>query len=158
MKVELWKWVSGFENEYEISSLGRLRSYKGKNSRILKGGRTKYGYRVHILSKGRKGDYLSTYIHTLVAYAFIGPRPTGQEIRHLDGCGDNSALDNLAYGTPVQNAQDKFAHGTNTSAIRTTCLHGHPWTTGSFYIRPQGRLCKQCHAVRQVRYRASLTA
>jgi DNA-binding XRE family transcriptional regulator len=34
------------------------------------------------------------------------------ESRHLDGNPQNNSLSNLAWGTPVQNAEDRRRHGT----------------------------------------------
>lgn len=51
-------------------------------------------------------------VHRLVARTFLGPRPPGMEVRHLDGDRANPALTNLAYGTPRENARDRIAHGT----------------------------------------------
>ncbi len=39
------------------------------------------------------------YVHTLVAAAFLGPRPEGHDIIHLDGDQTNLHADNLAYVT-----------------------------------------------------------
>ena len=43
--------------------------------------------------------------------AFIGPRPKGKEVRHLDGNGKNNALSNLEYGSSYQNKIDNTLHG-----------------------------------------------
>jgi hypothetical protein len=43
--------------------------------------------------------------------AFVGPRPPGLEIRHLDGDPGNNALNNLRYGTRSENLVDKSYHG-----------------------------------------------
>jgi len=50
-------------------------------------------------------------IHTLLADAFIGACPAGQEVRHLDGDRKNNELSNLAYGTRQDNAQDTVRYG-----------------------------------------------
>lgn len=52
-------------------------------------------------------------VHVLLADAFIGPRPIGKEIRHLDGNPHNNDLSNLVYGTVSANASDRVAHGNN---------------------------------------------
>ena len=50
-------------------------------------------------------------IHVMVADAFIGPRPPGAEVRHLDGDNSNNRPSNLAYGTSKDNAADRLRHG-----------------------------------------------
>ena len=60
----------------------------------------------------------STPIHVLLADAFIGPRPEGMEVRHLDGNPTNNDLKNLDYGTRQQNANDRVLHGTQPRGSR----------------------------------------
>lgn len=50
-------------------------------------------------------------VHELVLLAFVGPRPPGEECRHLDGCRANNHLSNLRWGTRLENAADKTRHG-----------------------------------------------
>ncbi len=50
-------------------------------------------------------------VHRLVAEAWIGPRPDGKQVRHVDGDPSNNAPWNLRYGTPSENAIDKVRHG-----------------------------------------------
>ena len=50
-------------------------------------------------------------VHVLIADAFIGRRPNGLEVRHLNGDSlDNDPL-NLCYGTHLQNGSDMKRHG-----------------------------------------------
>ena len=53
------------------------------------------------------------YVHQMVAEAFIGPKPLGLEVRHLDGNRLNNHSCNLAYGTRRQNMLDAMKHGTH---------------------------------------------
>ena len=94
---EIWKDVKGFEGMYQISNHGRLKSFL----------RIKTG---HIMSQtNKKGDYFrivlnqkkSTYIHHLVAFHFIGDRPKGYHIDHIDGNKQNNRVDNLQYITMI---------------------------------------------------------
>jgi hypothetical protein len=52
-----------------------------------------------------------TLVHILVLSVFRGPKPTGQETRHLDGHPDNNRLSNLVWGTSLDNTADKIKHG-----------------------------------------------
>ena len=59
------------------------------------------------------GKSRRTYLHILVAEAFHGPRPFSDAcVRHLDGNPANNSADNLAWGTYLQNEEDKRRHGT----------------------------------------------
>ena len=44
-------------------------------------------------------------IHSMVAGAFIGPRPSGAQINHKDGNKQNNSLGNLEYVSAKENAQ-----------------------------------------------------
>ncbi len=68
------------------------------------------GYGLVVLR--RKGRSYTRTIHRLVLETFIGLRPPGCQCRHLDGNTSNSCLSNLQWGSPKENAADKYAHGT----------------------------------------------
>lgn len=54
-----------------------------------------------------------TYVHILVAEAFIGEKPFAAAcVRHLDGNPSNNSFVNLAWGTYLDNEEDKRLHGT----------------------------------------------
>jgi hypothetical protein len=57
-------------------------------------------------------------IHVLVLEAFIGPCPPGLECRHLDGDPSNNALDNLRWGTHLENCVDRDRHGKHHKGAR----------------------------------------
>ncbi len=116
--MEEWRAVEGFPG-YEVSSLGRLRSWlKLPNERlppteprVLKGGRDKDGYRRAVLC--RPGRRASLKIHALVLAAFCPPRPSESSVaRHLDGNPLNNAATNLTWGTQAENIADRDRHGT----------------------------------------------
>lgn len=66
-------------------------------------------------------------VHQLVADAFLGPCPPGQQVRHLDGCPSNNRVTNLAYGSAQQNADDRMRHGRYATGGRH---HGAKLTDG----------------------------
>lgn len=122
--VEIWKPIVGYEEFYEVSSLGRVkgldRRVKNKNGeRFAKGviKQTKLnnnGYEIISLFKnGKEKTYL---IHRLVAQAFI-PNPNNfPEINHRDEIKTNNRLDNLEwcdrkynrhYGTRIERCAKK---------------------------------------------------
>lgn len=145
MTEEQWRPVVGYEGDYEVSDLGRIWSRPRKGTR---GGLRK-------LVTAQAGGYLvialghedRRYVHSLVLEAFVGPRPEGAEIRHLDGDPANARLDNLAYGTSGENKQDQVRHGTHARARRTHCGQGHPLSEENIYTppaRPNVRYCRAC--------------
>ena len=105
-------WRSTHHPDYEVSNLGRVRSYRPAGSghnrrivpRILKPGLQSRGYPTVVV-------YYRTYlVHRLVAVAFHGPCPLNQEVRHKDDNKQNPRADNLCYGTSQQNKQDAIEH------------------------------------------------
>ena len=95
---------------YEISEAGAVRSLKRSKPQILKPQPMGAGYLSVFLCIDGKPKQLT--VHSLVLLTFIGPRPEGQQIRHLDGDKANNSLDNLTYGTLTENRQDRHSHGT----------------------------------------------
>jgi hypothetical protein len=106
---EKWLPVREYEGIYEISSIGRVRSLR--KNRLLSPWVSKKGYFIVDLTK--EGVRTHRSIHSLVAEAFIGKRPNGLVIRHLDGNPTNNIPENLAYGTQSENEQDSVRHGTH---------------------------------------------
>ena len=138
-----WADIPGSESK--VSSDGQVRGARGG---ILKGHFCGGPYRrVQIVRDGRV--IKNAKVHHLVAEAFLGPRPEGLDIRHLDGDPLNNRADNLAYGTRSENIQDTVRHGTHSYAKRTRCGKGHRYTAANTYIRPNGaRKCRTCERVR----------
>jgi len=115
--TEEWRPVVGYEGQYEVSNLGRVRSldrvveYRGGTPRKVRGrvircAPGENGYPRVSLS-GRK----FRLVHVLVAEAFLGPKPTGQQVRHLNGNRSDPRLCNLAYGTQSENSHDCYDYG-----------------------------------------------
>ncbi len=96
---------------YEASRDGAVRSRRA-GLRELKQIIGKDGYRYVFTYAGGRGTMRKLWVHHAVLMAFVGPRPDGQEARHLDGDPANNALSNLAWGTPLENAEDKRSHDT----------------------------------------------
>lgn len=110
---EEWRPVAGCSN-YEISSLGRVRSHIRGRVKILKqsfdprGGYWQAKVRDDV-SRRRK----TMRTHRLVLEAFVGPRPAGAHARHFpDNDTSNNRLANLSWSTPQQNILDRHVHGT----------------------------------------------
>lgn len=111
MYDEEWRPVVGQEGRYEVSSLGRVR-FVGPRLRNGVPGRV---LRPSVMSNGYYGVGVGTRttrtVHSLVAEAFIGPRPDGCEVNHIDANKLNNALANLEYVTPVGNARHAHRMG-----------------------------------------------
>jgi hypothetical protein len=110
--VENWVKVPGYEDFYEISNHGRFAKLLPDGRQIRKlNSKTPY---LSVSVKSLNGEpQKSLYIHRLVAQVFIGPRPDGLVIRHLDGNRYNNMATNLAYGSVEQNYDDTKKHKTH---------------------------------------------
>ena len=108
---EMWKDIPGYSGKYQISNLGRVLSFKRHTPRYLKPKTQPSTGKLCVQLSD--GSSVTKCIHTLVAEAFIGPRPKGLVIRHLDGDKTNNKIDNLAYGTHKENIADAIKHGTH---------------------------------------------
>jgi len=104
---EEWKDIPGFEGIYQVSSFGRLKSFKNlKTGNILSNTNKKGGYfSVVLRAKGRKNRY--TRMHRLVAEAFLPKINSGEflEINHKDGNKQNTHVCNLEWVTKSQNVR-----------------------------------------------------
>lgn len=109
-----WKPVGfGWGDIYEVSSLGHVRRI-GSNALI--GTVSGNGYvRVQLSRAGTTETFL---IHKLVADAFIGPRPDGHHIDHINGVRDDNRFVNLRYCSPQQNISYTVERGANAVADR----------------------------------------
>lgn len=124
--MEIWKDIPDFDNHYQASNLGRIRSkdrivtklsgftkkivqqqYKGK---ILQPNKTdKWGHLSVHLGVNKKKYTCS--VHRLVLSAFVGNCPTGMECCHNNGDASDNRIENLRWDTHKNNNKDRKAHG-----------------------------------------------
>jgi hypothetical protein len=127
--MERWLPIARVDGRYEVSDLGRIRCVRAQPR-----GRTEFAAARKPIRDGRgyltvqvrhNGKAVTLRVASVVLTAFVGPRPPGQEVRHLNGVRTNNALTNLAWGTKLENAEDKHRHGTMVRGDR----HGR-WRGG----------------------------
>jgi len=117
MLVE-WKPVPGFEDFYEVSNTGDVRSLDRKCLGV--DGRSEFhlGKVLHPWASKRGGYLCVTLsgkqrrtVHSIVAEAFLGPRPEKSDVLHLDGNRVNNCASNLRYGTRKENLNQTYEYG-----------------------------------------------
>lgn len=115
MSAEEWKPISYLNNKYEASSFGRIRN--AKTGKVLKQFTDLHGYLI-LTTRPEPYSQTNTRVHQAVADAFLGPRPKGFVVNHIDGNKLNNTPSNLEYVTPSEN---------NIHALKTG-LRNRAWT------------------------------
>lgn len=104
---EMWEDIPGYEGHYQVSSAGKIFSYK--TNRIISQNHFREGYKMTILSKDGKSKQFS--VHRLVAEVFV-PNPENKPIvNHKDGVKDNNYWLNLEYVTSSENTYHALRTG-----------------------------------------------
>ena len=123
---EEWRPIPGYGWRYEVSNLGRVRSWVqtgrwGKrltSPKELSGRPDRKGYlQVNLALPDRGGK--NHPIHRLVGDAFLGPPPQGLVTCHTNGIKTDNRAENLRYDTYAGNEADKLAHGTHQRGERS---------------------------------------
>lgn len=105
--MEEWKWVKGFEGIYQISNLGRLKSFKKyDDGYILSEKNENGGYLSVVLTDSERKKKRYTRIHVLVAEAFIGEIPKGYHVHHIDDNKQNNEVSNLEIIHPKKHRKE----------------------------------------------------
>lgn len=146
---ETWRPVPSAPG-YEVSSRGQIRSPRTVLSQFVHPDG-------HLqLTLGQR----HVYAHRIVAEAFL-PNPFNHPIvRHLDGDAANNVVENLAWGTHQENAQDTLRHGHHPLASRGECVNGHEYTPENTRVdaKSHRRICRTCDRVRQAATKARRAA
>lgn len=106
---EEWRPVIGFEDRYEVSNLGNVRSIF-RYKKILKPWYDKDGYsRVHLISKDGKRKHFS--IHRLVAINFIHNPNNLPQVNHISGDKNDNCVNNLEWCSCKENIHHSIKNG-----------------------------------------------
>lgn len=150
---EEWRFIPDFAEGYAISNYGRVISYRRRMPALMAWNINHLrGYYASVgLAHPDTRKHSRHRIHALVLEAFVGPRPDGLDIRHLDGDPLNNHLSNLAYGTRTENMQDTLIHGTHNNASKEVCKRGHDLSGENVRLDAKGRrFCRSCAAERNL--------
>lgn len=117
MQDEVWKPIPGWDDRYEVSSRGRVRSlcHRGKPRAypvVIAASVDSRGYCAVSLCRDNKVS--RRLVHRLVLETFVGHCPDGKECGHLNGNPLHNYLDNLAWVTKKENAAHRDKHGTTS--------------------------------------------
>ncbi len=101
MMDEIWKTIKDFPR-YEISNLGRVRSWKGRGYLVRKLYYDKLSGYVH-LGLFKNSMETKKYVHILVLEAFVGDYQPSSETKWKDGDRTNNELKNLMWIARTKN-------------------------------------------------------
>lgn len=117
---EIWRTAAEWPS-YEVSSFGQVRRIGARQ--VLKPSPSGKGYlRVSLYKDGTQKSVL---VAKLIALAFLGPRPDGLQINHIDGIKANNRPENLEYCTASHNNKHAFRLGLNKGG-KDHGLNRHP--------------------------------
>lgn len=119
MAAEVWLPIKDFEEYYEVSSAGRVRSKTRKTNnkqgkrtsrgRVLRPNYAGHGYALVSLCKD--GGQYSRRIHRLVAEVFL-PNPENKRyVNHKDLVKHHNEATNLEWVTPKENTEHAMVNG-----------------------------------------------
>lgn len=118
---EIWKPVKGYEADYQVSSVGRVKSLRKviiksngqrytRESKILRPAIDKRGYvRCALSMMGSK--LVTKKVHRLVAEAFIPCQDYSLFVNHIDFNTQNNHVDNLEWCTIKETVYHSINHG-----------------------------------------------
>lgn len=112
--MEEWRDIKGYEGQYQVSSLGRVKSLErcyswGRKDKaqtcmpehIMRPQDNRRGYlQVHLR---RPGEHKKFTVHQLVALAFLPNPECKRLVNHLDSNRKNNNLTNLEWATDSEN-------------------------------------------------------
>ena len=99
--MEHWKPIAGYEGIYEVSDMGNVRSLKFGKQKILKPQNSGRGYlKINLYKDGQKK---MSFVHRLVAEAFIQNPKNLDTINHKDEVKTNNSASNLEWMSQKDN-------------------------------------------------------
>ena len=116
--MELWKDIPGYEGRYQVSDRGRVKSvcrkvkcrngYRTVPKRVLRPAGSKKNKHLYVVLGHKQPGSL---VHYLVAITFLGSRPNGADICHINGIHIDNRAENLRYDTRTENILDVYRAG-----------------------------------------------
>jgi hypothetical protein len=164
--VEIWKDIPDYEGLYQVSDLGRVKSYGGKvctrlgklqrinPERILKQGLDGRKYFITIICKFFKRKTFR--VHKLVAMAFLNHKPDGTQrivVDHISNNGLDNRAKNLQLISNRKNSSKNRLNRTsgitgvalrkNGKYVASICYKGNSTHLGTFKTKYEAYKCYQ---------------
>jgi len=105
---EIWKDITDGEGLYQVSNLGRIKSFTSGSERVLMASADGRGYPSFCMNVNRKS--IQRRVHQAVAFEFIGYDNKNKDLNvdHIDGDKSNNKLTNLRVVTRRTNITKCF--------------------------------------------------
>ena len=159
--TETWKPIPGWEGYYEVSDHGNVRSLDRKvrtlrgEMRFIRGKNLKLnenhnGY-MYVMP-ARQGKNQRLWVHHAVLTAFASPRKDGKVCMHVNNNIKDNRLENLQWGTQLENIQQRDIEGRNANTRKTHCPRGHELkkpNLNKYLLRQGRRACQSCFRATQ---------
>lgn len=116
LENEVWLPIKGYEGYYEVSNLGRVKSFHGSKIIILKSGLCGGGYSHVILCSNISKKTIK--VHRLVLIAFIPNTENKRCVNHKNGIRTDNRLENLEWATHSENNVHAYNVLGNTSYFK----------------------------------------
>jgi len=107
MVEEIWRPVYEWEDRYEVSNLGRIRSIWRQGPPILRKLCYNTARRCVQFQARKKGRVKNLYVHRCVYIAFVGNISKGRTIDHIDGDPKNNNVNNLRCCSQAENVRNR---------------------------------------------------
>lgn len=150
MQEEIWKDIKGYEGFYQVSNLGKVRSFPRRGTYktiyILKPRKTHKGYLQVILTKNNKPKSFS--IHRLVAKTFISNLNNYPQVNHIDGNKLNNCVDNLEWCTNEHNMKEACRLGLRDHIYKKGKENPRSVVINQYNF--QGKFIKKWYCVRDI--------
>lgn len=134
---EIIKPISGYMGRYLVSNMGYVISTIGKKPRVLKHGLTgPKGKKYKNVILRKDGVSKNARIHSLVAEAFLGPRPNHLVTDHINNDKMDNRAENLQYITNRENSSKDRKGSSKYTGVHWR-KHSKKWVSS---IRVKGKL------------------
>lgn len=118
MFMEIWKKIKGYE-DYQVSNLGSVKSFKKGKEKILKQKYNKDGYLcLGITANNYQKQFL---VHRLVAFEFIDNLEKKETVNHKNGIKTDNRVENLEWNTRSENIRHADKTGLRKMLNGTKC-------------------------------------